>query len=61
MTGGIIIVCKNLKVRDKEVTAAERINPQPQRCRWLPDSANPAPAHVPEPPQQPVREDYYPL
>ena len=50
------IECKNLAVTDKVVSAAERRNPTSSRCRWLPNTNIAAPMHVPEPPQQPVRQ-----
>ena len=50
------VECKNLAVKLKPVTAAERLNPTSERCMWLPSTEVAAPAHAPEPPQQPVHE-----
>lgn len=50
------VECKNLAVKLKPVTAAERLNPTSERCMWLPSTEVAAPAHAPEPPQKLVHE-----
>jgi hypothetical protein len=50
------VECKNLAVKLKPITAAARANPTSARCMWLPTTGVNAPAHVPEPPQEPVDE-----
>ena len=56
MYNGQLFACKNLAVKLKPITAAGRLDPTSTRCMWLPATAASAPAHIPEPPQQPVHE-----
>ena len=58
---GKIVECKNLAVKLKPITAAERLNPTSTRCMWLPATGANAPAHIPEPPQQPVHKPVHQL